>query len=151
MASVTVTYAAHPQFGEPAGLRMEIKGNASWGGEKAATTTTTHGALSLRFGRVPIFARGDRVWFGKNSSGVWLGFDWSDSDGPLLHPAFNLGRGELTYQVNGTVTIDPVAVATTSEDNPPDESVQHPAVYTYGYYWVFFVCTGRISVDVGHS
>src|SRR5439155_2674242 len=111
IANVTVTYAVRHQFCEPAGLRMEIKGNASWGGGAAATTTTTHGALSLRFGRVPISARGDRAWFG-NSSGVWLGFDWSDSDGPLLHPTFNIAKGELTYQVNDSFAIDPATVAT---------------------------------------
>ena len=97
IANVTVTYAVRHQFCEPAGLRMEIKGSANWGGGAAAAgTTTTRGALSLRFGRVPISARGDRVWFG-NSSGVWLGFDWSDSDGPLLHPTFDIAKGELTY------------------------------------------------------
>src|SRR3989449_6294199 len=73
IANVTVTYAVRHQFCEPAGLRMEIKGNANWGGETGATTTTPHGALSLRFSRVPTFARGDRVWFGKSSSGRRLG------------------------------------------------------------------------------
>src|SRR3989454_10996229 len=32
IANVTVAYAIRHQFCEPAGLRMEIKGNANWGG-----------------------------------------------------------------------------------------------------------------------
>src|SRR5437667_137725 len=147
IANVTVTYAVRHQFCEPAGLRMEIKGNASWGGGAAAATTTTRGALSLRFSRVPISARGDRVWFG-NSSGVWLGFDWSDSDGPLLHPTFDMARAQLTCQVNGSFTIDPVTVATTSLPYPTEESGQHSVVYNNGYYWVFFFCKGQFYVDV---
>src|SRR5438552_8227256 len=130
---------------------MEIKGNANWGGETGATTTTPHGALSLRFSRVPTFARGDRVWFGKNSSGVRLGFDWSDSDVPPLNPAFNIAKRELTYQVNGTFTIDPVTVATTSQPYPTEESGQHSVVYNNGYYWVFFVCKGQLYVDVCYA
>src|SRR5439155_25377380 len=124
IANVTVTYAVRHQFCEPAGLRMEIKGNANWGGETAANTTTPHGALSLRFSRVPTFARGDRVWFGNMSSGVRLGFDWSDSDVPPRNPAFNIAKRELTYQVNGTFAIDPVTVATTSQPYPTEESGQ---------------------------
>ena len=147
IANVTVTYAVRHQFCAPAGLRMEIKGSANWGGGAAAAIVTTHGALSLRFGRVPISARGDRVWFG-NSSGVWLGFDWSDSDGPLLHPTFDMAKGELTYQVNGSFAIDPVTVATTSQPYPTEESGQHSVVYNNGYYWVFFFCKGQIYVDV---
>ncbi|TLY05912.1 MAG: RHS repeat protein, partial [Thaumarchaeota archaeon] len=151
IANVTVAYAIRHQFCEPAGLRMEIKGNANWGGgAAAAATTTTHGALSLRFDRVPISARGDRAWFG-NSSGVWLGFDWSDSDGPLFHPTFNLARAQLTYQVNGSFTIDPVTVATTSQPYPTEESGQHSVVYNNGYYWVFFFCKGQFYVDVCYA
>src|SRR3989441_5811703 len=72
IANVTVSYSVRRQYCQPAGLEIAISGEVNWIIGKA-------GSLSLRFNKLPVKLDEQRAWFGGNSSGVQLGFDWGDS------------------------------------------------------------------------
>jgi len=91
------------------------------------------GTISLVFNRPAISAKGSRIWFG-NSSGVALGFDWSDS--ASLSPAFNPAKSTLSYSVGPTFAIDPVTVGTGNTAGIND--YQRQTFYANGLFWAFY-------------
>src|SRR2546426_2212336 len=70
-ANVSVSYLIRHQFCQPAGLKVKLQG-------RLAIAPGSSSVISLAFNKPPISLKNYRAWFG-NSSGVALGFDWSDS------------------------------------------------------------------------
>ncbi|MDE1853769.1 MAG: RHS repeat protein [Thaumarchaeota archaeon] len=127
LADVLVTYSVKMQFCEPSGIKIAIVGTSAW--------SRGSGVLGLAFGSKPTLVRGDRAWFG-NSSGIGLGFDWSDS--ASLGPSFGPSSGVLSYNVGTTFSIDPVTVASSSDYNALLHGYAGRVFYANYRWWVFF-------------
>ncbi len=128
LANVTVVYSIRHQFCQPAGLKLTIEGNVDWGQSHS-------GRISLPFTHTPISVKTNRAWFG-NQSGEALGFDWTDS--LRLKPQFDKATYTLSYPVNGTFSIDPTTVATTTAAGAIDFGYQHQPCFAASRYWVFY-------------
>jgi hypothetical protein len=127
LADVKLTFSVYREFCQPAGVRLEITGTENWG-------PTARGTISLEFDRVPRSIKEDGAWFG-NSSGVALGFDWSDSD--PLSPSFSSSTKTLSYTVGPSFTIDPVTTASGAYLSTA-WGYQGHVFYAQGLYWVFY-------------
>ena len=127
-ADVKLTYSVYDQTCQPAGIRLAVTGSENWG-------TSNAGSIRLTFNKKPVSVVGDRAYFG-NTSGIALGFDWSDSSS--LNPTFNSTSSTLSYEVGSTFSIDPVTVGTSSGADATAYSTESHVFYTSGRYWVFY-------------
>lgn len=127
LADVKLTFSVYDKFCQPAGVRVVISGTEDWGPARA-------GVIGIRFGNAPISHSGHRAWFG-NSSGVALGFDWSDS--APLSPAFSPLFMTLNYTVGPSFTIDPVTIGSGSSQGTA-WGYQGHVFYAQGLYWAFY-------------
>jgi hypothetical protein len=71
VADVKLTFSVYKEFCQPAGVRLEISGTEGWG-------PLGHGEVRIVFNHDAVSVSDNRAWFG-NTSGVALGFDWSDA------------------------------------------------------------------------
>ena len=130
-ADVKLTYSVYDQFCQPAGIRIEITGSENWG-------TANVGDIRLTFNKKPVSVVGERAYFG-NTSGVALGFDWSDSQ--ALNPMFNRTSNSITYRVGPSFAIDPVTI-TTSGGNPFSGPPRPLICFANGYFIAFLNTNG---------
>ncbi len=127
-ANISVSYQVLKRDCSPAGLEVKFSGSTDWGARGA-------GRLTLKFDRPSIHNETDRAWFG-NTSGVALGFDWSDS--AAQHPSFQPRNGSLSWPVGSTFSIDPVTISTSTAGLPLGYTYQRNSCYGAGRYWEFF-------------
>jgi RHS repeat-associated protein len=141
LASITVTYSVNVQSCYPTGLKVDIKGSVGWPSHR--------GTILIPFKRIPKAfvqsppVRGNssgttppmRVYFG-NSSGILLGFDWSDSE--ALHPSYVGALNAISYQVNSTFDIDPETVGTTTSQWALRSDYSGQVCYASGRTWIYY-------------
>jgi RHS repeat-associated protein len=135
LADVTLTFSVYRQSCQPAGVRLVISGTEDWG-------PSGKGAVEVQFNQNALSLSGDRAWFG-NSSGVALGFDWSDS--AALGPSYNSTANAVSWSVGDSFTIDPVTVTTSTSSTPTEFSYQTHLCSASGRTWVFYF--GGASYD----
>jgi RHS repeat-associated protein len=126
-ADVTLTYSVYDQYCYPAGVRLVVSGSENWG-------ATGKGVVKLSFNKPAISVSGDTAYFG-NSSGVALGFDWSDS--ASMGPSYNVTSSVLSYLVGPTFAIDPSTIGG-SGASATSTDYQGQVMVANGLYWAFF-------------
>jgi RHS repeat-associated protein len=126
-ADVKLTYSVYDQSCLPAGIRLAITGFENWGASNTGT-------VQLRFNNEPISVSGDRAYFG-NSSGITLGFDWSDSSS--LNPTFNATSSTLSWAAGNSFDIDPNTVTSVSGSGDLNTDLRN-TFYATGRFWVFY-------------
>jgi len=131
-SDIKYTFSVYNEFCQPAGLRLEISGSANWG-------PSGSGTISIPFGKTPVTVSSYRAWFG-NTSGVALGFDWSDSKS--LRPTFDAKSKSLSYVVGPSFDIDPRTVGTTTAGGVygggTAAAFQGQVCLANGRWWVFY-------------
>jgi RHS repeat-associated protein len=128
VAHLTVTFSEHYQFCNPSGIEINLQGVSSW-------TGSGQGQIGFVFNKSPIEVVGDRAYFG-NTSGIAIGFDWSDS--ASLNPVFQSTTNTLFYTVGQNFTIDPITVGTSSYQYPTSNDDGGHVCNANGYNWIFY-------------
>ncbi|MBI3859208.1 MAG: hypothetical protein HY296_03065 [Thaumarchaeota archaeon] len=127
LANVTEAFSVRRQDCQPAGLRLEILGSASWGLKGSGT-------LSIGLKTRPTALDSSAAWFGSRP-GQTLGFDWNDS--LAMNPEYDAAAGVLSYSVGQSFFIDPVIVGTAQQWGLAN-GYQGRLFYANGYDWLFY-------------
>ncbi len=141
LADLKLTFSFYRQFCQPAGVRLLISGSEVWG-------PSGLGIVRILFDRHPVSLTGFRAWFG-NTTGVALGFDWSDSK--ARGPTFDAKSSSLNYKVGSSFEIDPVTVGTTSNNGATANSFEGRVLRANGLFWVFYPTTSSASESYSTS